>query len=134
MFCRSMAYNIAMKEEIVFQTVAEMDSYVKSVEYVWDKDTQAEFKTYISQNPLKGDMIPGTGGLRKIRWQSSGHGKRGGSRVIYYVYNENHPIYLLYVYPKNVKTNLTEKEKKLFKVVVTKIKDILCAKEDNHAR
>ena len=67
-------------------------------------------------------MIPDTDGLRKIRWSSSGHGKRGGARVIYYVYDQGEPIYLLFAYPKNVKTNLTEKEKKVMRQLFGQIK------------
>lgn len=71
-----------------------------------------EFKNFIGLNPEAGDIIPGAGGIRKVRWQGSGHGKRGGVRIIYYVYNEHHPIYLLYAYPKNAQINLSEDEKR----------------------
>lgn len=118
-----------MEEKNYPQTVAEMSSYIKSVNNVWDEESQTEFKNYISLHPEAGTIIPGTGGIRKIRWQSSGHGKRGGSRVIYYIYDENYPIYLLYVYPKNVQVNLSEKEKKLFANVVSAIKDQIRKKE-----
>ena len=119
-----------MEEKFAPQVVAEMASYIKLANAVWDDETQAEFKNYISLNPEAGDIIPGTGGIRKIRWQSSGHGKRGGSRVIYYVYSENYHIYLLYVYPKNIQVNLSDKEKKLFANVVSEIKKHIRQKED----
>lgn len=73
--------------------------------------SQTEFKNYIGVNFLLGDIIPNTGGLRKIRWKSSNGGKRSGVRVIYYFYDGNHPIYLLFAYAKNIQTDLTEHEK-----------------------
>lgn len=104
------------------QTLLETKSYEKAVSQFWDEEEQKEFKTFLGLHPAQGDMIPDTDGLRKIRWSSSGHGKRGGARVIYYVYDQGEPIYLLFAYPKNVKTNLTEKEKKVMRQLVGQIK------------
>ncbi len=91
-----------------------------------------EFKIYIGLNPYSGNLIPGTGGIRKIRWQGSGRGKRGGARVIYYVYNESQPIYLLYAYPKNVQVDLTEDEKRVLRDIVEEMKAIFHRKEEQH--
>ena len=115
------------------QVIVETSPYQRAVEKFWDEVTQREFKNYIGMNPEDGDIIPGTGGVRKIRWQGSGHGKRGGARIIYYLYNANHPIYLLYAYPKNVKVNLTADEKKAFKEVAEQLKAVFREKEGiNH--
>jgi len=108
-----MTYNKNMKSNQLPQVIVETVSYLKAVEDIWDEETQIDFKNYISLHPDKGDIIPGTGGIRKIRWQGSGHGKRGGTRVIYYVYNDKNPIYLLFAYPKNTQENLSAKEKKI---------------------
>ncbi len=124
-----MAYNKTMNDEKIPQVVAETIPYQKAVEKFWDEEAQIEFKNYIGVNFALGDMIPGTGGIRKIRWQANGHGKRGGVRVIYYFYNENHPIYLLYAYPKNVQIDLTDGEKKLFRAVVEQLKAIFRKKD-----
>ena len=97
-----------MNEKNLPQTVVETNSYLKAVCSMWDEETRIEFVNHIAVHPTEGDIIPGTNGIRKIRWQSSGRGKRGGARVIYYVYDENNPIYLLFAYPKNVKENLSE--------------------------
>ena len=91
----------------------------------WSEEEQREFKTFLGLNAEKGDIIPDTDGLRKIRWSSSGHGKRGGARVIYYIYDEDEPIYLLFAYAKNVKENLSEKEKKAMRQVVRQIKQYI---------
>ena len=108
-----MTYNKNMKSNQFPQVIVETVSYLKAVEDIWDEETQIDFKNYISLHPDKGDIIPGTGGIRKIRWQGSGHGKRGGARIIYYVYNDKNPIYLLFAYPKNTQENLSAKEKKI---------------------
>jgi mRNA-degrading endonuclease RelE of RelBE toxin-antitoxin system len=121
-----------MNEEKIPQVVVETIPYQKAVEQFWDEETQIEFKNYIGMNPALGDIIPGAGGIRKIRWQANGHGKRGGVRVIYYVYNENHPIYLLYAYPKNVQVDLMPAEKKLFRAVVEQLKATFRAKDGEH--
>ena len=65
-----------------------------------------------------GDVIPGTGGLRKIRMAAKGHGKRGGARVIYVDIEVKESIYLLNVYGKNEKKDLTPAEKNALKAAV----------------
>jgi hypothetical protein len=65
-----------------------------------------------------GDVIPGTGGIRKLRWRARGSGKRGGARVIYYFRDLNMPVFLLAVYAKGEKMNLTMHERELMQRVV----------------
>ena len=55
--------------------------------------------------------MPGTGGVRKLRWGGHGTGKRGGLRIVYYFHNESMPLFLLTVFGKNEKTNLTKTER-----------------------
>src|SRR5438876_12185288 len=59
-----------------------------------------ELTTYIGSAPETGDVIPESGGIRKIRWAAKGKGKRGGVRVIYYFHSETLPVFLLTVYAK----------------------------------
>jgi len=66
----------------------------------------------IAYDPTCGEVIPGTGGLRKVRIGCGEHGKRGGARVIYYFYNADFPILLLALYTKNEKADLSAREKK----------------------
>ena len=113
------------------QVIVETPAYLRAIADIWDADTQSAFKTYIGLNYDKGDIIPNTNGLRKIRWSGSGHGKRGGARVIYYYYNKNHPIYLLFAYQKNMKDDLTEHEKKIMRQLVDRLKFALRNKETN---
>lgn len=75
--------------------------------------TEAEVTALISmlaRDPTAGDVIPDTGGLRKVRLGVRGRGKRGGARVIYYFYNETLPLFLLAVFAKNEKSDLTKAE------------------------
>jgi hypothetical protein len=66
----------------------------------------------IAYSPTSGDLIPGSGGLRKLRVGRSGSGKRGGARVIYYFYNEDVPLLLMAIYAKNEKADLSERDTK----------------------
>ncbi len=73
---------------------------------VWPNTEQEEFISWIAANPESDDVIPMTGGLRKVRWTRAGMGKRGGTRVIYYNRLENGNIWLLMVYTKAKFDNL----------------------------
>ncbi|OBU18110.1 toxin HigB-2 [Photobacterium aquimaris] len=86
-------------------------------EYLSDDEFRL-FQAELMSNPKQGDVIQGTGGLRKIRVASKGKGKgkgkgkRGGSRVIYYFLDEKRRFYLLTIYGKNEMSDLTADQKK----------------------
>ncbi len=67
----------------------------------------AEMQAFLSHRPEAGNVIRGTGGMRKLRWAGSGRGKRGGLRVIYYWWVAKDRISLLLAYPKNEQDDLT---------------------------
>lgn len=75
------------------------------LEYLSDEQYSA-LQQALMQNPEVGPVIPGSGGVRKLRWAAPGRGKRGGYRVIYYVKRANGVIWLLTMYPKNVAENI----------------------------
>ena len=70
-----------------------------------------------------GDIVQGTGGLRKVRWKQEGHGKSGGVRVIYYWMTEDEHLYMLYVYSKSQQEDLTAGQKKALKLIVERWSD-----------
>lgn len=105
------------------QTVAETPTFTRQADKLFSADEKREVIDYLSQNPLAGDEIPGTGGVRKVRVSLTGRGKRGGARVIYYYLDEAIPLYALLVYAKNDRADMTPDEKK----AVSKLAEILKA-------
>jgi hypothetical protein len=93
-------------------SVAETQVFARAAERIWDEDERNELIDHLARNPEAGDVIPGTGGVRKLRWSRKGSGKRGGARVIYFYYQPDRPIYLLLVYAKAQASDLTSEEKK----------------------
>ena len=93
-------------------TVAETTLFVRQAEKLWDADEREAFVMFIAANPEAGDVIPDTGGVRKIRWTRAGSGKRGGTRVIYFYHDADRPLYLLLVYAKAHQENLSPGEKR----------------------
>ena len=73
---------------------------------------------YLGANPEAGKIIPGTGGVRKLRWRLEGRGKRGGARLVYYYHSERLPLFLLSAYAKNEKANLSAAERNAMKHLV----------------
>lgn len=96
-------------------TIAETDEFKAQAEKIWKPEERLDFFTYLSAHPLDGDVIPNGGGLRKIRWQAKGRGKRGGVRVIYYNMLADGLIIAVAVYAKNEQTDLTPKQLKTLK-------------------
>lgn len=87
------------------RTVAETPIFIKYAADVWTDAERDAFICWIAGNPEAGDVIPGSGGCRKVRWSTSGTGKRGGSRVIYFL-ERDHTIWLLIAYKKAKYDNL----------------------------
>ena len=81
------------------RTVAETDVFAKYASAIWSDQEREAFIAWIAANPEAGDLIPGSGGCRKVRWSASGRGKRGGARVIYFIVRDS-TIWLLIAYKK----------------------------------
>ena len=75
-----------------------------------DDAERARLVNYLAYNPTAGEVIPGTGGVRKIRWKLEGRGKRGGARVIYFYHDMEMPLYLMTAYAKNEREDLDRSE------------------------
>ena len=106
----------------IMQTVAETSLFSRQAERLFDADEKAAVIAFLASNPHAGDEIPGTAGVRKVRVAAHGKGKRGGARVIYYVFDESAPIYALLVYGKGEKANLTADEKAAVRAMAVAIK------------
>jgi len=108
-------------------TVAEIDTFIRQSDDVWLDDERMEFVDFIARNPEAGAVIPETGGVRKVRWSRQGTGKRGGVRVIYFYHRVDAPLYLLMVYAKARKENLSGIEKKAVRALTVALKRTLRA-------
>jgi mRNA-degrading endonuclease RelE of RelBE toxin-antitoxin system len=87
-------------------TVIESPLFTKLWPDYWSAEEHVDFSAHLASNPEAGDLIPGSGGCRKIRWSRPGMGKRGGVRVIYTVRLKRGTVVLLTIYSKNVKENI----------------------------
>jgi mRNA-degrading endonuclease RelE of RelBE toxin-antitoxin system len=99
-------------------TIVELRSFQSDADKIFTDQEREDLSDFVSANPVFGDVIPGTGGIRKLRWKAKGSGKRGGARVIYYFRDLNMPVFLLAVYAKGEKMNLTMHERELMQRVV----------------
>lgn len=96
-------------------TIVEMPEFVAATRKLMDDEERATLVDYLAHNPIVGDMIQGTGGVRKLRWTLEGRGKRGGARVIYFYHNTSMPLFLLTAYAKNRRTDLSQKDRNDFR-------------------
>jgi hypothetical protein len=86
------------------------------------KDDFEDFKKRLAEDPDQGDVIPGTGGIRKIRLKSASKGKSGGFRVCYLDIEDKLILFLLFIYSKNDQENLSQADKKELKQIAEAIK------------
>jgi hypothetical protein len=101
-------------------TIREMPDFTKDADLLLSKEELDDLRTELAFAPLSGSVIPGTSGIRKIRFgvQKKNKGKRGGARVIYYYHDATIPLVLLALYAKGEKLDLTTSEKKELKQLV----------------
>ena len=92
-------------------TVVETPGFLREAGAALTEKERTELVSYLAANPEAGDVMPETGGTRKLRWRAQGRGKRGGARAIYYFHDESLPLFLLNVFAKNEKANLTKAER-----------------------
>ena len=96
---------------LCMHTVVELPEYLRRAERLLLERERQELVNYLAERPKAGVIMRGTGGIRKLRWARAGMGKRGGVRVIYYYHNEQMPLYLVTLFGKGVKDNLTPSER-----------------------
>ena len=98
--------------------VVETEEFLNQSKAILTETERSDLVAHLGANPEAGQLVPGTGGVRKIRWATPGQGKRGGARVIYYYHNERLPVFLLSAYAKNRKANLSKAERNTMKRLV----------------
>ena len=87
-------------------TFVELPSFSKARQNNLSDDELAELQAYLLGTPDAGDVVPGSGGCRKMRWATEGSGKRGGYRVIYFLRLNNGEVVLVTLYAKSVQDNI----------------------------
>lgn len=110
-FCASMTYSFVM-------LFIETPVFTKQIKALLPDNEYRKLQEALLMRPEVGDLIPGSGGLRKIRWRAPGTGKRGGLRVIYYLDVPDDAFFMLVVYKKAKKENLTQEQIKTLRKLV----------------
>ena len=87
-------------------TFIETKLFTRVIDEYLSDDEFAALQTYLAIHPESGDVVRGSGGVRKLRWSAPGRGKRGGIRVIYYLKLKRGEIWLLTAYAKNVRDSI----------------------------
>lgn len=108
----------------MLSTIVELPEFIKRTSDLLSESERQELIVYLASYPKSGDLIQGTGGIRKLRWARDGRGKSAGVRVIYYYHDERIPLFLLTIFAKNEQSNLSQAERndlaKLVEILVRK--------------
>lgn len=103
-------------------TVVESTLFVRQAEKIWNEAERMALVDFLARNPEAGNIIPGAGGVRKLRWGRAGIGKRGGSRAVYFFHHVDRPIFLLLAYAKAERGDMTQDEKRAVAILAAQLK------------
>ncbi len=92
-------------------TIAELPEYIRTADKLLSESERQDVIRYLAEHPKAGDLMEGTGGVRKLRWGRGGQGKSGGVRIIYYFHDEVMPLYLLTLFAKGDQANLSKAQR-----------------------
>lgn len=92
-------------------TNAELPEYIHHASTLLDEDERKSVIDYLAAYPMAGDVMQGTGGIRKLRWSRGNRGKSAGVRIIYYYHDKRIPLFLLTIFGKNQQANLSKSER-----------------------
>lgn len=104
-------------------TIVETETFERLWPYYWTDQVHDEFITFITENSEAGDVVKGTGGMRKVRWNRTGSGKSGGVRIIYFNRTANGEIWLVFIYAKSKMDSISAKTLKEIKYEIEKTID-----------
>jgi hypothetical protein len=113
------------------ETICELPSYQDDASALFTESERNALIEHLSMFPKSGDILVGTGGVRKLRWARGGRGKSAGARVVYYFHDTRIPLYLLAVFGKNEKSNLSKDERNELAKLVNILLDSALTKENN---
>jgi len=119
--CRSQLIYTPLADTIPCMEFIETPTFTRLLLELLGDDEYALLQQVLVENPERGDLVRGGGGIRKLRYALSGRGKSGGVRVIYYWLRDDGQIYLLLIYPKSRKDTLTDRETALLRELVKEL-------------
>jgi hypothetical protein len=100
-------------------SVVETPEFLSATRKLMTDEERALLVDYLAYNPTSGDLIPGTGGVRKLRWGLEERGKRGGARVVYFHHDAGMPLFALTAYAKNERADLSQQDRNDFRQLTT---------------
>lgn len=116
------AYVLAMRAGIPYgkhmHAVAETSIFSRRADALLKREDRAVLVNMLASDPMRGDLVPGLGGIRKLRFAPSGRGKSGAFRVIYYFAAINRPILALLIYGKNGQENITPAQRDILLALI----------------
>ncbi len=117
--------HMALPYDMLMHSVLETSIFTRRADALLNREERAELIAKLASNPTSGELIPGLGGIRKMRFAAGGQGKRGGFRVIWYVMTESQPILALLIYGKNEQANPTPDQRRAMLAVIEGMKQAM---------
>ena len=109
-------------------TVIETEAFARRADKLLNPEERNELMVFLATNPTAGDLIEGTGGVRKVRFAAQGKGKSGGVRVVHYFVPEGGPLYALLLYAKSEQADMSPAQRKVVTDTAAAVKDALKAR------
>ena len=116
---KPMAYLYLMRTAPM--TVIETPSFLRDAKRLMDDEEREEIVAFLAQNPNAGDLLQGTGGIRKVRFARDGGGRSGGYRVVYFFHSQDIPLFALNIFAKNEKANISPADRNALKELAAKL-------------
>lgn len=118
------------RDELPLSTTIQTPSFAADAKRLMSEEELRALEFYIAANPDAGEVLEGTGGARKLRWARPGQGKSGGYRVVTFFIDRGLPVYLLAIFGKNERANLSKAERNALRTMLTAIAQAYRQKND----